>query len=83
MYMQENVIQQLLDINFQFYQTFGEAFAATRRRVQPGIRKVLERIPDKGKWLDLGCGSGGLAGLSSKTAATARLSNSSLVKVGS
>ena len=63
MYMQENVIQQLLDINFQFYQTFGGAFAATRRRVQPGIHKVLERIPEKGKWVDLGCGSGALASL--------------------
>jgi SAM-dependent methyltransferase len=61
--MQAEVIQQLLDINYQFYQTFGGAFAATRRRVQPGIRKVLELIPEHGYWLDLGCGSGALAHL--------------------
>ncbi|PKO05213.1 MAG: hypothetical protein CVU41_13120 [Chloroflexi bacterium HGW-Chloroflexi-3] len=61
--MQSEVIQQLLDINYQFYQTFGGAFAATRRRVQPGIRKVLELIPENGYWLDLGCGSGALAQL--------------------
>jgi SAM-dependent methyltransferase len=61
--MQAAVIQQLLDINYQFYQTFGGAFAATRRRVQPGIRKVLELIPKTGYWLDLGCGSGALAQL--------------------
>ncbi len=61
--MQAEVIQQLLDINYQFYQTFGGAFAVTRRRVQPGIRKVLELIPEHGYWLDLGCGSGALAHL--------------------
>jgi len=61
--MQVEVIQQLFDINYQFYQTFGDAFAATRRRVQPGIRKVLERIALEGCWLDLGCGSGALAHL--------------------
>lgn len=61
--MQAHTIQQLLDINYQFYQTFGGAFAATRRRVQPGIRKVLERIQPNGCWLDLGCGSGALAQL--------------------
>ena len=59
--MQSEIIQQLLDINYQFYQTFGAAFAATRRRVQPGIRKVLDLIPRIGYWLDLGCGSGALA----------------------
>jgi ubiquinone/menaquinone biosynthesis C-methylase UbiE len=61
--MQSEIIQQLLDINYQFYQTFGGAFAATRRRVQPGIRKLLETLPPQGFWLDLGCGSGALAQL--------------------
>ncbi|PKO12716.1 MAG: hypothetical protein CVU39_22375 [Chloroflexi bacterium HGW-Chloroflexi-10] len=61
--MQAHIIQQLLDINHQFYQNFGDAFAATRRRVQPGIRQVLESIPSFGHWLDLGCGSGALAQL--------------------
>lgn len=57
------MIKHLLDINYQFYQTFGEAFAATRRRVQTGIQQVLERVPADGFWLDLGCGSGALAQL--------------------
>lgn len=61
--MQAAVIKHLLDINYLFYQTFGEAFAATRRRVQTGIRLVLEKVPLDGNWLDLGCGSGALAQL--------------------
>ncbi len=61
--MRAAIIQQLFELNYQFYQTFGEAFAATRRRVQPGIRLVLEKIPKIGDWLDLGCGSGALAQL--------------------
>ena len=59
--MKEAVRQQLIHLNSEFYETFAAAFAATRRRIQPGVRKVLEDIPKKGKWLDLGCGSGQLA----------------------
>ncbi len=59
--MKTETIQTLLDINRQFYQKFGDAFAATRRRVQPGIYALLERIPKHGHWLDLGCGSGALS----------------------
>ncbi len=59
--MKEEVRQQLINLNSEFYETFAAAFAATRRRIQPGVRKVLEDIPKKGKWLDLGCGSGQLA----------------------
>ncbi|NTW07988.1 MAG: class I SAM-dependent methyltransferase [Anaerolineaceae bacterium] len=59
--MKEAVRQQLIRLNSEFYETFAAAFAATRRRIQPGVRKVLEEIPRKGKWLDLGCGSGQLA----------------------
>ena len=59
--MKEEVRQQLIRLNIEFYETFAAAFAATRRRIQPGIRKILEGIPKKGKWLDLGCGSGQLA----------------------
>lgn len=51
----------LLELNRRFYQTFGQAFAATRRRIQPGVRAALERIPNGGRWVDLGCGSGALA----------------------
>ncbi len=51
---------KLIDLNDQFYQTFAAAFAATRLRIQPGIRQVLEEIPINGSWLDLGCGNGAL-----------------------
>ncbi|HHY88713.1 MAG TPA: methyltransferase domain-containing protein [Chloroflexi bacterium] len=51
----------LLELNRRFYQTFAAAFASTRRRIQPGVRAVLGRIPDGQRWLDLGCGSGALA----------------------
>lgn len=59
--MDSETIRLLLDINSQFYQKFGDAFAATRRRIQPGITRVLESLPKEGHWLDLGCGSGALA----------------------
>ena len=59
--MHQKTIQSILDINRQFYQTFGDAFAATRRRIQPGIRRILADLPRDGHWLDLGCGSGALA----------------------
>lgn len=59
--MKTETIQYLLDINRQFYQKFGDAFAATRRRIQPGIYELLEKLPKHGHWLDLGCGSGALS----------------------
>ena len=63
--MQPETIQLLLDLNRRFYSDFGHAFATTRRRVQPGIRRAVallaERRPFAGRWLDLGCGSGELA----------------------
>ena len=59
--MRLETIQSILDINRQFYQTFGDAFAMTRRRIQPGIRRILADLPRDGHWLDLGCGSGALA----------------------
>jgi 2-polyprenyl-3-methyl-5-hydroxy-6-metoxy-1,4-benzoquinol methylase len=59
--MRPETIQSILDINRQFYQIFADAFAATRRRIQPGIRKLLAELPREGNWLDLGCGSGALA----------------------
>ncbi len=60
--MKETTIRQLLEINRQFYERFGAAFAATRRRIQPGIAHVLSEVQPSGDWLDIGCGSGTLAG---------------------
>lgn len=61
--MDPRTAAHLLELNRRFYHDFGESFAATRRRVQPGVRRVLDRLPDRPgqRWLDLGCGSGALA----------------------
>ena len=60
--MQPDVARQLIELNRKFYSDFGDAFAATRTRIQPGIRTVLQRLnklaPHPGRWLDLGCGGG-------------------------
>ncbi len=59
--MNASTIRQLLELNRRFYQDFGAAFAATRRRIQPGVRRVIAGLPQGGRILDLGCGSGALA----------------------
>ena len=60
--MDPRTASELLEINRRFYSEFGDAFAATRRRIQPGVNRILETItPDvPSDWLDLGCGSGAL-----------------------
>lgn len=59
--MDAETVAYLINLNERFYSTFGGAFAATRRRIQDGVRRVLGMLPDEGAWLDLGCGSGALA----------------------
>lgn len=59
--MDVSVVDQLRELNRRFYQTFGPAFAATRRRIQPGVRRVIASLPVGARLLDLGCGSGALA----------------------
>ncbi|HEX7555128.1 MAG TPA: class I SAM-dependent methyltransferase [Leptolinea sp.] len=59
--MDETIVHVLLEINRRFYQDYAEPFAATRRRIQDGVRTVVNNLPD-GNYLDLGCGSGTLAG---------------------
>src|SRR5512143_1763492 len=59
--MNQETVIQLLDLNRRFYQTFGPAFAATRRRIQPGVRRVIASLPVGSRLVDLGCGSGALA----------------------
>jgi tRNA (uracil-5-)-methyltransferase TRM9 len=54
-------LSRLLDLNRQFYQTFGIQFSATRQRLQPGVMRILERIGSIDSLLDLGCGNGELA----------------------
>ena len=60
--MHQDTASELLEINRRFYSEFGNAFAATRRRIQPGVSRILGTIPADipADWLDLGCGSGAL-----------------------
>lgn len=59
--MRVDVTTYLRRINSEFYQTFAESFATTRGRLQPGIVKVLEMLPQDANVLDLGCGHGQIA----------------------
>jgi tRNA (uracil-5-)-methyltransferase TRM9 len=59
--MDDKTINTLIEINRRFYDEFGQSFADTRRRIQPGVRRILADIQDGQNWLDLGCGSGALA----------------------
>jgi len=52
---------RLIEINREFYTRFGDSFSATRHRIQPGVRRVLERLNGDENILDLGCGNGELA----------------------
>jgi tRNA (uracil-5-)-methyltransferase TRM9 len=61
--MKESIVSQLAQINEVFYKRFGKAFAETRRRLQPGVERVLSEFVSDGDWLDLGCGSGTLGSL--------------------
>lgn len=59
--MDKATAARLIELNRRFYQTFGREFAATRMRLQPGVRRLLERIAAHESILDLGCGNGELA----------------------
>ncbi len=59
--MDSNTALRLLDLNQQFYQTFGKEFSATRSRIQPGVKGIMEHLRGPEAILDLGCGNGSLA----------------------
>ncbi|MBN1449500.1 MAG: methyltransferase domain-containing protein [Anaerolineales bacterium] len=59
--MQPSVAQHLIELNRQFYTDFGGPFSATRGRIQPGVRRVLDSLKGDETILDLGCGNGELA----------------------
>src|SRR5688572_6296214 len=59
--MNPSTAASLIEINREFYTRFGDSFSATRHRLQPGVRRVLERLKGDESILDLGCGNGELA----------------------
>lgn len=59
--MNPNTAEILLDLNRRFYQTFADAFSATRGRAQPGVRRIVAGLRGDESILDLGCGNGTLA----------------------
>ncbi len=56
-----DIKEKLLALNRQFYQTFGEQFSSTRQRIQPGVARLMTRLPREASMLDVGCGNGELA----------------------
>ena len=56
--MHAHIANQLIEFNRTFYEQFGESFSATRQRLQPGVKKILETIHADESVLDLGCGNG-------------------------
>ena len=59
--MDSTTAERLLALNREFYTRFGDAFSATRKRIQPGVRRALELLKGDESILDLGCGNGELA----------------------
>ncbi len=52
---------KLIELNRQFYQTFGGEFSSTRGQLQPGVQRIVENLEGTERILDLGCGNGNLA----------------------
>ncbi|HXD11486.1 MAG TPA: class I SAM-dependent methyltransferase [Anaerolineales bacterium] len=59
--MDSAIATRLIELNRDFYTRFGDSFSATRHRIQPGVRRVLETLKGDESILDLGCGNGELA----------------------
>jgi tRNA (uracil-5-)-methyltransferase TRM9 len=59
--MNAETAARLIEINQDFYTRFGGSFSATRHRIQPGVRRVLNMLEGDESILDLGCGNGELA----------------------
>ena len=59
--MDANIASRLIELNREFYTAFGDSFSATRQRIQPGVRRVIESFNGDENILDLGCGNGEFA----------------------
>lgn len=60
MHVDTETIKRLAELNLQFYQTLARPFAATRQRLQPGVKRLLSVLQPGWQLLDLGCGNGEL-----------------------
>ena len=56
--MNSRITKELIGLNRRFYEQFGASFSATRQRLQPGVKKMLDLIQADDSVLDLGCGNG-------------------------
>ena len=56
--MRASTQRALLALNREFYARFGAAFAEKRPRLQPGVARLLTRLPPAARVLDVGCGHG-------------------------
>ena len=59
--MDSTTAARLIEMNREFYTKFGDSFSATRHRLQPGVRRVMEILKGDESILDLGCGNGEFA----------------------
>jgi tRNA (uracil-5-)-methyltransferase TRM9 len=59
--VKSDIARRLVALNREFYQTLAGPFAATRGKVQPGAKRLLDRIPPDAAVADLGCGNGNAA----------------------
>jgi len=59
--MDRQTKEALLQLNWQFYDQYSDSFSATRGRVQPGVRRLMDRMMEVDRILDVGCGNGTLA----------------------
>ncbi len=57
--MREEIVQRLLTLNREFYNSFAASFSDSRQQPQPGFFRLLEMYPQLGAHLlDVGCGDG-------------------------
>src|SRR6185436_10867487 len=59
--MELTIARQLADLNRRFYADHATNFAYARSTPQPGIQRILSRIPSGVHVLEIGCGDGKVA----------------------